>query len=79
LKKIEKDVFNKEKPSIEHIQCCHMPEEMTPEMYIKVRRKVLAAMRHKIYLVIKDFREKGKFNKIDYKEELQDEISKIIE
>jgi hypothetical protein len=47
-----------------------MPEGMSEETYISVRRKVLATMRHKIYLVIKKFQETNKFNKESSKEEL---------
>jgi len=60
--KIEKDVF--EKIKLEEITFQEkLPEKLTKEMYVQIYRKIYAAIRHDLYMRIKDEqKEKKKMN-----------------
>ena len=50
-------MFDYDNPRIPYLKSTTMPENMTEEKYLMVRRKVQAAFRHKIYMVMVGFKE----------------------
>jgi hypothetical protein len=47
-------------PRIPYLSATYMPENMVENKYLSVRKKVLSAFRHKIYMLMLDFKERQK-------------------